>query len=97
MTGALLIAVYLIALAGFLGLDIVARVPATLWGPTLAALGALAGVTLVGAVELLGTPAGGGTLGWLAVGLGAAATSGGAVASWRLLSAYRPRKKVARS
>jgi NAD(P) transhydrogenase subunit alpha len=86
MTGALLIAIYLLALALFLGLDIVARVPPTLVAVVLAGLGALAGVSLLAGVRLAGDPAGGvPLLSYLATALGAAAAVGGALAAGRSL------------
>ena len=51
MTAALLVAVYLAVLAGFLGLDIITRVPPTLYAAVLAGLGALAGVGVVAAMQ----------------------------------------------
>jgi NAD(P) transhydrogenase subunit alpha len=84
MTGAVLIAIYLLALALFLGLDIVARVPPTLYAVVLAGLGALAGVALLAGLRLGAVPTGGTpVLAQLATALGAAAAVGGALAAGR--------------
>ena len=64
MTGAVLGAIYLLALAVFLGLDIISKVPPTLYALVLAGLGMLSAVSLVGAFHLLG-PATSGDVGIL--------------------------------
>ncbi len=56
MTAVLLIAIYCVGLTAFLGLDIIGRVPATLYAPVLAGLGALSAVALVGALEIAARP-----------------------------------------
>jgi NAD(P) transhydrogenase subunit alpha len=94
MTGAVLAAIYIIALAFFLGLDIINKVPATLYALVLAGLGALAAVSIVGALALL-TP---GALGAPAIaarlGLGAAAAAGvgGTLALGRMMAAFAKKK-----
>jgi hypothetical protein len=46
MTGVLLVAIYLVALSFFLGLDILARVPQTLYAVVVAGLGAVIALAL---------------------------------------------------
>ncbi len=57
MTGGLLISLYLFTLAGFLGLDVIRKVPPTLYGALAAVLGATAALSV--AVAVAGAMAGG--------------------------------------
>ncbi|HEX7500095.1 MAG TPA: proton-translocating transhydrogenase family protein [Polyangia bacterium] len=50
MTGGLLISFYLFTLAGFLGLDVIRKVPPTLFGALAAVLGAAAALSVAVAV-----------------------------------------------
>ncbi len=50
MTGGLLISLYLFTLAGFLGLDVIRKVPPTLYGALAAVLGAAAALSVAAAV-----------------------------------------------
>jgi NAD(P) transhydrogenase subunit alpha len=97
MTGAVLVAIYLVALALFLGLDIISKVPQTLYAVVIAGLGALAGVSVVGGLHLVAAaraelPA---SLGQVAVGVAATAGVAGAMAVGRLLGAFKKSKSVA--
>ena len=101
MTGALLVAIYVAALGCFLGLDILARVPATLHAAVLAALGALAGVGLIGAMALFGgsplAAAGSPALRALGLILAGAAVGGGLLAASKGAAVYRARKNASGS
>jgi H+-translocating NAD(P) transhydrogenase subunit alpha len=90
MTGALLVAFYLLALALFLGLDIVGKVPAALYATLIAALGALSGVTVLAGVYLQGPRAvsGAAGLGRVGMGVGLVAAVAGLTAMGRLLASY---------
>jgi NAD(P) transhydrogenase subunit alpha len=57
MTGGLLIALYLFTLAGFLGLDVIRKVPPTLYGALATCMGAVAAIAV--AVALPASGAGG--------------------------------------
>jgi NAD/NADP transhydrogenase alpha subunit len=50
MTGGLLISLYLFTLSGFLGLDVIRKVPPTLYGALATVLGAAAALSVVAAV-----------------------------------------------
>ena len=50
MTGGLLISLYLFTLAGFLGLDVIRKVPPTLYSALAAVLGAAAALSVAAAV-----------------------------------------------
>jgi NAD(P) transhydrogenase subunit alpha len=83
MTGVVLVSIYLIVLASFLGLDLVTKVPPTLYGVVLAAVGVLAGTSLVSVVYVAWD-------GWTgaAVGMAAFGSAGGLVALGQLLRAF---------
>lgn len=87
MTGAVLITVYLMVLSWFLGNDVIAKVPATLYPSLLAGMAALSGVVLVGAIAAtrLEAPGAAGSGGMLAAAcaLGTAAAVGGLVGARR--------------
>jgi hypothetical protein len=83
--------VYLFALACFLGLDVLGKVPPNLYALVLAGVGSLTGVAA--AVGLAVEPASFGVanarIANVAVGLAAAAAGGGLVAVARLASGFR--------
>jgi H+-translocating NAD(P) transhydrogenase subunit alpha len=74
MTGAVLIAVYLLALAWFLGMDVVRKVPPTLHRAMAASIGGAAGfaAAVAFAADAAGRGGAGATLVWIAVAVGAA-------------------------
>ncbi len=86
MTAVLLVAVYFLALTTFLGLDIISRVPPTLYALVLAGLGALTAIGLVGAFQVAALP-GGDAVGTWASGLVGASAGAGLVSVGRLLRA----------
>lgn len=87
MTGGLLVSVYLLALACFLGYDVIAKVAPTMYGPLLTGMNAMSGIVVVAGLHAArGGPATlGGLLGCIAVGLGTMGVVGGFVAAHRLL------------
>jgi len=92
MTSGLLISLYLFTLAAFLGLDVVRKVPPTLYGALAAGMGAAAAIVLVLTLFAAGALAAGplpvGTVGSLvtvAVIAATAGVTGGLVRLWRLL------------
>jgi NAD(P) transhydrogenase subunit alpha len=95
MTGALMVAIYFIALASFLGLDILSKVPPAMYAVVLAGLGAAAAVSAVGGLSFVGVGiAPQATLfGRVALGLSAASGVAGMVAIARLLSAFKHKRK----
>ena len=90
MTGVVLVSLYFIALTAFLGLDILSKVPATMYALVMAALGTLSAVALVGAFYTTARAASstGSALGMAAAGLGAAAAGAGLASLGRLVRAY---------
>jgi NAD(P) transhydrogenase subunit alpha len=98
MTAVLLVSLYFLALTAFLGLDILSKVPATMYALVLAALGALSAVAVVGAlyVTVQATSSTGSALGLASAGLGAAAAGAGLASIGRLVRAFTS-KRAARS
>lgn len=90
MTGVLLVSLYFIALTAFLGLDILSKVPATMYALVLAALGTLSAVGVVGAlyVTVRAASSTGSTLALASVGLSATAAGAGLASIGRLVRAY---------
>jgi hypothetical protein len=89
VTGVLLVSIYIVGLTLFLGLDIIAKVPPTLYALVLAGLGAVAAVSLVGG-QKLGASAED-TTRWFVMGaafLGAFAAAAGAGCVTRFLRAF---------
>jgi NAD(P) transhydrogenase subunit alpha len=75
MTGGLLIALYLFTLAGFLGLDVIRKVPPTLYGALATCMGATAAIAVAVALPAAGA-AGQGATTILSVAAVAVATAG---------------------
>jgi hypothetical protein len=91
MTAVLLVSLYFLAVTTFLGLDILSKVPATLYALVLAALGTLSAVAVVGALYVTvraGTSPAANGLGLAAAGLGAAAAGAGLTSLGRLVKAF---------
>jgi NAD(P) transhydrogenase subunit alpha len=92
MTSVLLVSLYFLALTAFLGLDILSKVPASMYALVLAALGTLSAVVMVGALYLPArstmSPSLGCSLGYVAAGLGALAAGAGLASIGRLLRAF---------
>jgi hypothetical protein len=90
MTGVLLVSLYFIALTAFLGLDILSKVPATMYALVLAALGTLSAVGLVGAlfVTVRAASPASSALGIAAAGAGALAAGAGLASMGRLVRAF---------
>jgi NAD(P) transhydrogenase subunit alpha len=90
MTGVLIVSLYFLALTLFLGLDILSKVPATMYALVLAALGTLSAVAIVGAVYVTVLAASSTTsaMGLAAAGLGATAAGAGLASMGRLLRAF---------
>ena len=53
MTGGLLVSVYVFVLAGFLGFELISKVPPTLHTPLMSGANAMSGITVVGALSLV--------------------------------------------
>jgi len=94
MTAVLLVSLYFIALTAFLGLDILSKVPATMYALVVAALGTLSAVAVVGAlyVTVRATSSAANGLGLASAGLGAFAAGAGLTSIGRLLKAFTTKR-----
>jgi H+-translocating NAD(P) transhydrogenase subunit alpha len=90
VTGELIVSVYVCVLAGFLGFELISKVPPTLHTPLMSGANAMSGVTIVGALSLVAVAdAGLGT--WFGVAALALATVnvvGGFLVTDRMLGTF---------
>ena len=91
----LLLAVTLFVLAVFLGMELIAKVPATLHTPLMSGSNAISGITLIGALVSAGADHTTLTtvLGFLAVTLATVNVVGGFLVTDRMLSMFSNRRK----
>ena len=85
---------FVLVLSGFLGLELISKVPSTLHTPLMSGANAISGITLVGA--LIAAGAGSGVPLWLglaAVALASINVVGGYLVTDRMLRMFRSRKK----
>ncbi len=88
-----LLAIYVLLLAVFLGVELIGKVPATLHTPLMSGTNAIHGIVLLGAMIILGQADSWWlqVMGFLAVVLGAANVFGGFVVTDRMLEMFKKR------
>jgi NAD(P) transhydrogenase subunit alpha len=98
----ILLSVYVLLLAIFLGFELIGRVPATLHTPLMSGTNAIHGIVVLGAMLILGSIEGSSTfdtvlklLAFIAVVLGSANVFGGFVVTDRMLEMFKARKPAA--
>ena len=98
MGNALLQYATVLILSGFIGVEIVAKVPSILHTPLMSGSNAIHGVILVGSMLVLGNANTNleEVLGFLAVLLATLNVVGGFVVTDRMLEMFKPKKKVAK-
>lgn len=91
MTEVLLVSVYLFALAGFVGLDVISKAPPAIYGVMVALLGLLTAFAGLGAIGALpgSAPALSNQLGMAGAALGGVAFGAGITALGKLLGAFQ--------
>jgi H+-translocating NAD(P) transhydrogenase subunit alpha len=94
----ILLSVYVLLLAVFLGFELIGKVPATLHTPLMSGTNAIHGIVVLGAMIILGSIQGSSTLdnalkvlAFLAVVLGSANVFGGFVVTDRMLEMFKRR------
>ena len=88
--GALLIALYLLVLATFVGLEIINKVPPTLHTPLMSGANAISGITIVGAMLSVATPSPISTaLGFVAIVFATINVVGGFLVTHRMLGMFK--------
>ena len=92
--GTLLVSVYVFVLAGFLGFELINKVPPTLHTPLMSGANAMSGVTVIGALTLVtvAQPSTGVVLGVLALILATVNVVGGFLVTDRMLSTFGNRR-----
>ncbi len=55
LEGGLLIAIYVFVLAGFIGFEVITKVPPTLHTPLMSGANAISGITIIGALLIVGS------------------------------------------
>ena len=93
------IALYVFMLAGFVGYEVISRVPSILHTPLMSGSNFIHGVVLVGAIIALGTAHGtlARTIGFIAVALAMANVVGGWVTTERMLAMFKTSKEQGKS
>jgi NAD(P) transhydrogenase subunit alpha len=83
------------ALAVFVGVEIISKIPPTLHTPLMSGSNAISGITLVGAILAAGSgvSTASSVLGFLAVVLATMNVVGGFLVTNRMLSMFKPKKK----
>ncbi|TVR32177.1 MAG: NAD(P) transhydrogenase subunit alpha [Nitriliruptor sp.] len=94
MMGPLLISLYVFVLAGFLGFELITKVPPTLHTPLMSGANAMSGITIVGALTLVtvASPSVSVLLGVAALILATINVVGGFLVTDRMLATFGSRK-----
>jgi NAD(P) transhydrogenase subunit alpha len=94
MTGGLIISIYVLVLASFLGFELITKVPPTLHTPLMSGANAMSGVTVIGALTLVGVAAASTSvlLGVVALVLATVNVVGGFLVTDRMLSTFGGRR-----
>jgi H+-translocating NAD(P) transhydrogenase subunit alpha len=92
--GPLLVSIYVFVLAGFLGFELITKVPPTLHTPLMSGANAMSGITVVGALTLVtvATPSTAVVLGVAALILATINVVGGFLVTDRMLSTFGGRR-----
>ncbi len=99
LDGGLLIAIYVFVLAGFVGFEVITKVPPTLHTPLMSGANAISGITIIGALIIAGSGEGTLTtaLGVAAVILATINVVGGFMVTDRMLRMFRHGRERERS
>ena len=91
MTGQLLIELYVLVLAVFVGFEVISKVPPTLHTPLMSGSNAISGITIVGALLATGSMPGtlSATLGMVAIILAIVNVVGGFMVTGRMLRMFK--------
>ena len=94
MMGPVLVSVYVFVLAGFLGFELINKVPPTLHTPLMSGANAMSGITIVGALTLatVAQPRVSVILGALAIALSTINVVGGFLVTDRMLATFKVRR-----
>ena len=86
--------IFILVLAGFLGIEVISHVPSVLHTPLMSGANAIHGVVIIGAIIVMGhaETTGSMILGFLAVVLGTLNVVGGFVVTDRMLEMFKKKK-----
>ncbi len=92
--GPLLVSLYVFVLAGFLGFELINKVPPTLHTPLMSGANAMSGITVIGALTLatVAEPRVSVVIGFLAIALATINVVGGFLVTDRMLATFRRRR-----
>ena len=97
MSSSLVAAITVLVLAGYVGIELITKVPPTLHTPLMSGANAISGITIVGALVATGVGEGGAPrwLGFFAIVAATINVVGGFLATDRMLAMFRkgPRRK----
>ena len=91
MTARLLAEITVLVLAGFVGFEVISKVPTTLHTPLMSGTNAIHGIVLVGAILIAGLPhdTTGAVIGWIAMVFAAINVVGGYIVTDRMLEMFK--------
>ena len=94
MSETMILGLYILILATFVGYEVISRVPSVLHTPLMSGTNAIHGIVMLGAILVAGSATTRVTqvLGFIAVAMGAANVFGGFVVTDRMLEMFRKKK-----
>ena len=98
MSETMILGLYILILATFVGYEVISRVPSVLHTPLMSGTNAIHGIVMLGAILVAGSATTTVTqvLGFIAVAMGAANVFGGFVVTDRMLEMFRKKKDDAK-
>ena len=90
-TGMLIVEIYVLVLASYVGFEVISKVPPTLHTPLMSGSNAISGITIVGALTIATTPevSGSNIMGAIAIALAMVNVVGGYLVTDRMLRMFR--------
>jgi NAD(P) transhydrogenase subunit alpha len=94
----LLVGLWVLLLAVFVGFEVIQKVPPTLHTPLMSGSNAISGITIVGSLYCVGNeyPVAAGALGVIAIAMAMVNVVGGFVVTHRMLAMFRPKSRETR-
>jgi NAD(P) transhydrogenase subunit alpha len=94
-TGSLIVEIYILVLASYVGFEVISKVPPTLHTPLMSGSNAISGITIVGALSIATTAevSGSNVLGMIAVALATVNVVGGYLVTDRMLRMFHKGEK----
>ena len=98
MTETIVLGIFIIILATFVGYEVISRVPSVLHTPLMSGTNAIHGIVMLGAILVAGAADGpiANVFGFIAVAMGAANVFGGFVVTDRMLEMFHKKKEERR-